>query len=185
MPEIIEIPPPETADDAHWQAYARLVREYNKELIGGPEWNIDPADTLIDAKADSDHTMRRFLALVDGEAVGWANTQVNHVDAPEAVTVFVGVSAAHRGRGIGRALAERLREETAGFERHTAWIMCPLPGADDEVLIPSNGIGKVASDLPAMRLAASYGLKLGQTERVSRYDFARPAVDPAEALAEA
>lgn len=185
MPEIHEFLLPETASDATWQAYARLIHAYNEELIGGPEWNIDPAGSLLNAKTDTDHTTRRFLATQGGEAVGWALAQVNHVDDPKTIDLFVGVAAQHRGQGIGRALAERLRSETAGFERYTAWAMGPIPGPGDAVLTPSSGIGRVCAGSPAIRLATRYGMRVGQVERVSRYDFDKPLIDPAEALAEA
>lgn len=185
MLEIIEFPLPETADDPNWQAYRRLCHAHNEELIAGPEWNVSPADSLVSAKDNTTYTMRRFLARLAGEVVGWASSRVNHVDDPEAVAVSVYVAAEHRNNGIGRALAERLRAETAGFKRHIAWVMGPIPGEFDTVTTASNGIGQFCADHPGLRLALSYGLRIGQIERVSRYDLQTPSVDPAEVLAEA
>ena len=103
MPDIIEFPLPASSDDPHWRAYCRLGDEYNHELIGTTEWDETPTDALIQAAAETDHTLRRYLAYVDGEAVGYARVLINHVDDPDAAALNVYVHPRHRGRGHGRA----------------------------------------------------------------------------------
>ena len=185
MPDIIEFPLPASSDDPHWRAYCHLGDEYNHELIGTTEWDETPTDALIQAAAETDHTQRRYLAYVDGEAVGYARVLINHVDDPDAAALNVYVHPRHRGRGHGRALADRLVQDTTGKTRFETWPMTPPPVPGARVLTPSSGAGAVPADHPGVRLAQSYGFSLGQVERVSRYDVATPAVDPAEALGEA
>lgn len=186
MPDILEFPLPATADEAHWQAYCRLNRDHNHELLGTTEWDESPDDALLDAAAESDYTLRRFLALDDdGTPVGNGRILVNHVDEPDAASLSVFIHPDHRRRGHGRALAERIAREADGFTRFETWPMTPLPAEGERVLRPSSGAGAVPADHPGVRLALSYGFALGQVERVSRYDVLTPAVDPADALAEA
>ncbi|MDX2341648.1 GNAT family N-acetyltransferase [Micrococcus sp. M4NT] len=185
MPDIIEFPLPTSAADPQWQDYCRLGREYDHELLGTAEWDESPEDALLQAAAETDYTQRRYLAHVDGEAVGRARILVNHVDDPDAAALHVDVHPDHRGRGVGRALADRLVQDTAGFTRFETWPMAAPPAPGEQVLMPSSGAGAVPADHPGVRLAQSYGFALAQIERVSRYDIAAPAVDPAAALAEA
>ncbi|NHB85367.1 hypothetical protein G7085_14075 [Tessaracoccus sp. HDW20] len=55
----------------------------------------------------------------------------------------------------------------------------------DARLAPTSGVGSVPADDPGIRFALRHGFGLGQVERVSRYDFAAPPIDPRDALAEA
>ena len=84
MPDIIDLPLPAFADDARWQAYCRLGRAYNHELLGTTEWDDSPEAALIQAAAETDYTVHRCLALADGEPVGYGRSLVNHVDEPAA-----------------------------------------------------------------------------------------------------
>ncbi|WP_257643146.1 GNAT family N-acetyltransferase [Micrococcus luteus] len=157
MPHIIEFPLPASTDDPHWQAYSRLGHAYNHELFGTTEWDESPEDGLVQAAADTAYTTRRYLASVDGTAVGYARSSVNHVDDPDAAFLNVYVHPGHRGRGHGRALAERLVQDTAGLGRFETWPMLrpPLPG--QRTLTPSSGAGAVPAGHPGVRLARSYG----------------------------
>lgn len=184
MLTITEISLPETVDD-DWREFQRIDRAHHHELIGGPEWDISDEAALTAARADSEHTVRRYLARLDGEPVGNARSRVNLVDEPEHIMVFVLTLPEFRGRGIGTALAERIRADSPGFTCYQAWAECPIPGDDVATVSPPSGAGALPADHPGVRLALRYGFKLGQVERVSRYDFAKPLVDPAEALAEA
>ena len=184
MLTISEIPLPDTVDDA-WRDYQRIGHAHNHELVGGPQWDVSDEASLAAAHADSEHEVHRYLAYLDGVAVGYANTRVNLVDSPDKANVYICVLPNFRGRGIGRAIAERLLKEASGYAVYQAWAMCPIPGPDDEALTPPTGAGAVPADHPAVRLALAYGFRFEQVERVSRYDFAAPLVDPAEALAEA
>ena len=183
MLTIIEFPVPDVVDDA-WRDYLRISRAHNHELIGGPQWDMSDEATLAAAHADEEHVSRHYLAYVDGEAVGYARTRQHLFDSPENINYFVCVLPEHRGRGIGAALVSRLDADCPGYAVYQAWTDMPAPAADEEALSPPSGVGRVPANHPAIRLALASGFRLGQVERVSRYDFAAPLVDPAEAMAE-
>lgn len=185
MPDIIEFPLPASADDPHWQAYCLLGTIYNHELIGTTEWDDSPEEALTHAAADTEHTMRRYLAYADGEAVGYARSSINHVDDPDMAALNIYVHPGHRGRGHGRALAERLVLDTSGPGRFETWPLTLPPTPGQKAITPPSSVGKVPAEHPGVRLAQSYGFSLVQVERVSRYDFTAPGIDPCAALAEA
>ena len=185
MTDVVELPLPDSPTDPRWQAYCRLTHEYHHELLGTTDWDDSPEDILLRAAVDTEHTVRRYLASVDGEAIGYARSTVNHVDDPAMADLHVYVHPGHRGRGHGRALAERLVQDTADRSRFEAWPLAPRPAAGDRVITPPSGVGAVPAAHPGVRFAQSYGFSLVQVERVSRYDFADPGVEPAAALAEA
>jgi len=182
MPGIIEFPLPASAEDTNWQAYCLLGNEYNHELLGTTEWDETPEDALVQATVDVEHTLRRYLLYADGEALGYARSAINHVDDPGMAALNVYVHPEHRGHGHGRALAERLVQDTTGPHRFETWPLTQPPVAGQRVLTPPSGAGAVPQGHPGVRLAQSYGFSLVQVERVSRYDFTTPGVDPADAL---
>lgn len=184
MLTISEITLPDTVDDA-WHDYQRITRAHNHELVGGPQWDVSDEASLAAAHADSEHEVHRYLAHLDGVAVGYANTRVNLIDSPTKSNVFICVLPEYRGRGIARAFAEHVKERANGYALYQAWAMCPIPEPGDDALVPPTGAGAVPADHPAVRLALAHGFKFGQAERVSRYDFATPSIDPAAALDEA
>ncbi|MFT3888009.1 MAG: GNAT family N-acetyltransferase [Arachnia sp.] len=186
MYQIDEFALPESPDAPEWHAYQELARGYHHEMIDGPGWDSSDAVSLDLARRAEGHTWtRRFLATVDGEAVGYANLRVNHRDEADAGNVSVYVAPAWRSRGIGRALADRLADAVreAGLVRLSAWVEAPLP--KDDVVIPASGVGAAPADYPGVRMALALDFTLEQVERVSRYDFAAPLIDPEHAYEEA
>lgn len=85
----------------------------------GGEERVKAAEDLFDDRVDLEAT-KRFLAndanelliaYVDGDAAGFVSaTELTHPDQarPELFLNEVGVADAYRGRGVGRALVERL-----------------------------------------------------------------------------
>lgn len=185
MPSITLFSLPERHDDAVWLEYQALVRAYDHEIVDGPGFDMTAEAAWADARLHTDMRMERFLAYEDGAAVGYATLRINLIDDPTSGDVSIYVLPAHRGRGIGRALAGAIGELVgpAGLERLEAWVMA-RPGAG-RTLVPASGIGSVPADDPGIRFAVASGFKLEQVERVSRYDFSAPLVDPHVALAEA
>lgn len=182
--QIIEVIVPAKATDETWQAYVGLVSEHDREMLGTDEWEESPAQALARATADQENRFRRFVARIEGVPVGYASHRVNVVDDPLGAEVGVFVSADHRGRGVATALAQKLATAIhPRTERLEAWIFTPLP--DGEALPSPVGVGAVDADHPGVRMALKYGFRLGQVERISRYDFANPAVDPHVVSAEA
>lgn len=175
---------PAEASDPHWRSYIALHNELYAEHLGTDEWAETPEAALAGALADTEHNTRRFLAFAGDVAVGWAVLQVNVVDSPMAASVSVFVTATHRRRGIGTALAGRLAAAVPPrMERLNAWVITPL--VDTDVLGSPTGAGAVQASHPGVRMALKYGFRLGLVERVSRYDFSRPLADPHHVAAQA
>lgn len=184
MLTITELLLPDAVDDG-WSAYQRIARAHNHELIGGPQWDVSDDASLDAAQADTEHDIHRYLAYLDGVAVGYANTRVNTVDSPHKMNIFICTLPEFRGRGVGEALAAHVSERARGYSVYQSWAECPIPEPGDDVLRSPSGVGEVPADHPSVKLALRHGFKLGQVERVSRYDFATPSIDPAAALKEA
>jgi len=181
---IVPMPLPEVHTEAPWRDYCSLVRANERELIGGPQWDIDDEAQLVSEREDAESSHLRWLAYVDDEAVGFLSAGTSLVDSPESATVTVYVLPEHRGRGVATAMIEAFRADPPpGLTRVKAWVETPI--TDGATLAPPSGHGAVDPDHPGVRLALKHGLRLGLVERVSRYDFAAPLVDPAEALATA
>lgn len=186
MLQVVDLALPDHHDDPRWQAYQALHRRWNHEMIDGPGWNVSPEAALDLARRSADEErITRILGYVDDEAVGLATIRVNTRDEPDAGNVIVYVVPERRSAGIGRRLAESLGEavDAQGLVRLSTWIETPPPSGP--ILVPTTGIGAVPGDHPGVRMALSYGFTLEQVERVSRYDFAAPLIDPHEAVAEA
>lgn len=181
---IAEFDLPERPDHPDWVDYQRLCRLEDFEVIAGTEWDNPDDDALVDARSDRHTIRRRFLAREGDVAVGYGRIVVTPRDDPAGANVNVFVDPEFRGRGIGRAIAEAVRAALgAEIERATAWVPTPLPSG--ELLIAGSGIGAVPAGHPGVRLALAFGFRMGQAERVSRYDFASPLVEPEVALADA
>lgn len=178
-------PIPASPLDTDFQSLYSLISRYNRELIGGPQWDTDPETDLAQLHADKDHRRFRWFAEFDGEPVGYANMRVNVRDAADAGNVLIYVLPEHRRKGVGAKLLEALEDEVArlGLKRLEAWVMTPVPVGP--TITATHGVGEAPADHDGIRMAIAAGFQLGQVERVSRYDFARPLVDPHEALAEA
>ena len=184
MLRVVPLPLPEDHTDPPWADYCTLVRANERELIGGPQWDVDDESHLATERADSESSHRRWLAYVDDRRAGFLSAGTSLVDSPESATVAVYVLPEHRGRGVATALVEAFRADPPpGLTRVKAWVETPITAG--ATLSPPSGHGAIDPDHPGVRLALKYGLRLGIVERVSRYDFATPLVDPAEALATA
>lgn len=183
MITIHEIPLPD-APEGLWLELHRITSVCDAEMIGGNQWWTSPEASLRAAKADTENDIRRFLATVDGVAAGSASIRSNRVDSPNQAHVYIQVLPEFRGRGIAQALADHVRSEAPYFEVYSGWSLMPPPGEHNR-LKPPSGSGAVPSDHPATKLALRNGMTLGIVERVSRYDFDAPLIDPVVALKEA
>ena len=100
----------------------------------GGEERVKAAERLFDDPVDLEAT-RRFLAnetnhlliaYVDGDPAGFVTgTELTHPDkaAPELFLNELGVAEAHRGRGVGRALVERLWEIARERRCRGMWVL--------------------------------------------------------------
>ncbi|NLE97100.1 MAG: GNAT family N-acetyltransferase [Propionibacterium sp.] len=99
--------------------------------------------------------------------------------------VLIYVRPEHRRRGIGQRLVATLEDAVRELApaRLTSWVTTPVP--EGATISPAHGVGAVRADHDGVKMALREGFTLAQVERVSRYDFDRPLVDPHEALATA
>lgn len=179
-------PLPSTHRDPDFQSLHRLVDAYNHELIGGPEWDSDPAaDLELGHRTAHLAERHRWFAELDGQPVGYANLRIDLRDAPDVGNALIYVLPEHRRRGIGSQLLATLNGFVSerGLRKLVAWMDTPVPTG--ETVSPAHGVGAVPADHDGIKMALRDGYKLGQVERVSRYDFTKPLVDPQEAFAQA
>lgn len=111
---------------------------------------------------------RMLLARLDGRPVGRGIAEYRLGDAADTAWLAVEVIPDARGRGIGRALAERV-EALAREARATKFIVyAPCWRVGGPRLAAPTGFGDVAADTAESRLLQSLGYRLEQVERGSR-----------------
>jgi ribosomal protein S18 acetylase RimI-like enzyme len=84
-----------------------------------------PVSTRLAAEFLADPQHHIFVAIDDGEVVGMA-TGVHYVHPDKPPQLFineVGVASSHRGRGIGRALLDKLVRRAAELGCTEAWVL--------------------------------------------------------------
>lgn len=183
---IEEVRVPERADEASWVAFQQLRQVALDETSGPGTRQVTPENALASELADPVFVTRRWLAWLGSQPVGTAELVVDTIDEPEGGFVTVFVAPEFRRLGIGRRLAERLRSDLGeATVRLSCEISTPPPGAGEPELTSPTGAGTIPADHPGVRLAQSYGFRLGQVGRLGHYDFTDPAVPLDQALAEA
>lgn len=172
---------PDDHHDVRWQDYCRLGDLQARECIGGPEWDSSPEEALAGVRRwQGECRFHYWVAYLGDEPVGTAYAFINaRVDA-QAGHLAVYVIPKHRGEGIAGVLVEQL-EDLVGAEgliRLRTSLLASPPGTTDEQIVPTTGVGAVPADHPGVRFALDCGFVLEQVERHSRYEFARPPVEP-------
>jgi len=111
---------------------------------------------------------RMLLARLDGRPVARGIAEHRLGDAADTAWLAVEVVPDARGRGIGRAVAERV-EALAREARATKYIVyAPCWRVGGPRLAAPTGFGDVAAASPETRLLRSLGYRLEQVERGSR-----------------
>lgn len=175
--EWLELTPPADAFDE--PALARIARYVEvSNAIARDYWGDASQDTTVDELVaalahDDDEIARRFLVVADGRDAGRAIAAINREEGAAVGFVRVGVVPVERGRGIGRAMAERIEREAAalGATSLQAWIEHRAPAAGEASMTAATGHGRIAVDAGA-RLAISLGYALEQVDRISALELA-------------
>ncbi|MFE7404638.1 GNAT family N-acetyltransferase [Isoptericola sp. NPDC057559] len=125
----------------------------------------------------------RLVAVEDGadgapRVVGHGVLMLPVTDNRHLAVPRIAVLPSHRGRGIGSAIADRLRRVALTEGRTTVFAEVefaaePAQGAPD-ALAPKEGDGHVSADLPGMRFARRAGLALELVARRSVLDVPLP-----------
>jgi len=131
----------------------------------GDEERVRAAGLLFDAPVELEATRRLLgqgvnellIAYVDGEPAGFVSaTELSHPDQvrPELFLNELGVAEAYRGRGVGRALVERLWEVAGERGCRGMWVLT------DEANAAAN---KVYAAAGGVRAGAQIMYAWGQT----------------------
>ncbi|MFP5251872.1 MAG: GNAT family N-acetyltransferase [Actinomycetes bacterium] len=176
--EWIELQRP--ADDFDEPALALVARYADTaNRVTQHFWGDEAFDTTVDElvaklRHDEDSISRRFLIVEDGVDVARCVAAIGREEGARAAYLSAWVVPEARGRGIGRALMERLERVGAelGATSLQVWVDHRPPAEGDAGLAPESGHGAIAADAPA-HLLTSLGYRLEQVERISELDVER------------
>ncbi|SDR71196.1 GNAT family N-acetyltransferase [Agrococcus carbonis] len=185
--------PDDDFDEPRLSLVARYVAAANR--VTQHHWGDDAFDTTVDEIVASlrhpdDEIARRFLVTEGGRDVGRAIAAINREEGSRVAYVSAWVVPDERGRGIGRAMAERLEAvgRELGATTLQGWVDHRVPAEGEAGLRPASGHGAIAVDAPT-RLATSLGYALEQVDRISELDVEAARADlerhRADALAHA
>ncbi|SFS15889.1 Acetyltransferase (GNAT) family protein [Agrococcus baldri] len=168
------LPPADDFDEPALSLIARYVATANR--VTQHFWGDNRADSTVEEiVASQRHTEDeigvRWLVSEAGHDVGRIIAAINREEGASVAYVSAWVVPEARGRGIGRALAERAEHEAMqlGPTSLQAWADHRVPVGGETSIAPKSGHGAIAEDAPA-RLLASMGYELEQIERVSELD---------------
>ncbi|WP_164863542.1 GNAT family N-acetyltransferase [Agromyces sp. LHK192] len=203
--EIRRIGRPEI-DDRELDAYSRLVRVLDRELLGTDELTRSIDELALDLRDDDPYRARVALGAFEGdELVGLAEIDWERdEDASTAYLPLLGVAPSHRRRGTGSALlaeAERVAQDAgrptlvvssehlldpgdrAGTEAEDEHGRLAGGDGSAERVRPPQGDASIEADATAVRFATARGYALGQLDRISVLDVGGRAADFAASLA--
>lgn len=198
MVKIIELAVPSadaTALEPNQRAFARLARDADLIVYGHGDFSESDEATLESWKSTKFWTSQRFLALTDSadpadphpsEVLGNAFVQFPLQENKHLAFVYLWVQPHARGRGIGTALKEALREAILASGRSTAqvWVTgAVVPQDAPGAIVPPTGFGAVDGKLPAIRWLLELGFQFEQVERISTLTIPPAGPDREEWLA--
>jgi GNAT superfamily N-acetyltransferase len=174
---IVEAPHPATLDAPEAWAYHGIAALDRAALVADVG-DADAAWTAAALHAETRHQEHRrtvWLVAVQPDAgtpggvVGAAVMGGDLQDNRSWADVGVFVHPAHRRRGIGTALADRIEAEADADGRHTlvTEVMFTEPAPEGPLLTPPTGTGRAPADDPGIVLARARGYRLEQVERRS------------------
>lgn len=166
--------PVDALDEPALTLIARYVHTANR--VTQAFWHDESHDTTVEEIVASlrhadEAITTRFLVVVDGEDVGRAIASINREEGASVGFVSAWVVPEARGRGLGRAIAERVERVAIGMGATAlqVWADHRAPVAGSGGVAANSGHGAVAAD-PAARLASSMGYTLEQVDRISALD---------------
>ncbi|WP_350353158.1 GNAT family N-acetyltransferase [Microbacterium sp. A8/3-1] len=164
VPETIDSP-----DAADFLGMAEVRSTVEAEQRGAPG-ELFTAEEMLPNWKDESTEMLGFVAKVEGRVVARGSLALP-ADASEC-WASVAVLAAHRNRGIGSALYERL-EQTARargrttIQNQTSFLAIATATDTGDSISAPTGFGSVPAELPSTRFLRNRGFSLEQVGRLS------------------
>jgi GNAT superfamily N-acetyltransferase len=177
---IDEVSIPQKLEDAGTEDYIATNDVRNAieaHSFGNDEHSMAAEETLPWFLDQENEPTKLFAARVDGQVVARADYRTKIAEDATIVWVEVGVLPEFRGRGIGRAIADKL-EALALEEKRTHIVTYAFAATGDGEQIPSpTGFGSIPRDARDTKFLLARGYALEQVERVSRISL---PIDPTE-----
>jgi GNAT superfamily N-acetyltransferase len=154
------------------------------EAFGTPDIVYEPDEELPQFH-NRFQPKRLFVARAEGRIVARAVVETHVGDDADTSWVHVAVHPEFRGRGIGRALADRAEDAVLADGRRKAVAYVSGREGGGERLASPTGFGSIAANARATRFMHARGYRFEQVERLSRLALPVPDLDAHVAAAEA
>lgn len=160
---------PETVDAPDARDFVRSVEVGNAVeavMFGTPDLAYEPAENLAHWR-DPKAPFWLYVARVEGAIVARALVETTEGET-ETAWVLVQVLPEFRGRGIGRALADRAEQHVRDDGRHKILVYNASTELGGRRLPSPTGFGSIAADSRETLFLQRRGYRFEQVERVSR-----------------
>jgi GNAT superfamily N-acetyltransferase len=183
---IDELDVPATIDSPSAQDFVEAIEVGNVvaiESFGTPDIVYEPAEELPQYR-NPYQPKRLLVARAEGRIVAQGTTETQTGDKADTSWVEVLVHPEFRGRGIGRALADRVEETVQADGRRKVIAYVAGRETAGHRLASPTGFGSIAADDRATRFLHARGYSFEQVERMSRLELPVPGLDTLVATAQ-
>lgn len=183
---IDEVVIPPTVDDPSAADFIEAIEVGNVvavDAFGTPDIVYEPAEELPQYR-NAYQPKRLLVARAEGRIAAQATTETQTGDEADTSWVQVLVHPEFRGRGIGRALADRVEETVHADGRRKAIAYVAGRETAGRRLASPTGFGSIAADDRATRFLQARGYSFEQVERMSRLELPVPGLDARVAAAQ-
>lgn len=182
---IHEVPPPGDGDPHPlFDAFVALDQRLHRELFGHDDFHDDAWHITL--TPTEYYTQRAWVALRDGaspdtcrpeDAVGIATVKLPLKEDTHRGEFLVGVPLAHRSRGIGSGLFERVLDAMEGRTVLQTWTTSPeMNPTDVRAVVAASGSGALDGTAASPLWLLHRGFVLEQAERYAMLDVSRPGL---------
>jgi len=157
----------DAADAADYVASIALRNEVEALGYGTRDLAPEPVEVLPSFH-DAESPRLLFGVRVDGALAARSFLELNTSEESPVAWATVEVLPAHRGRGVGTALAEHVEALARKHGRERLYVYAVSPDGPGERLVAPTGYGSVPLANPEVRFLLRRGFSLEQVERASR-----------------